>query len=215
MELGSFVVRTNLGMTLYASNNDCAQSSMIRDLMNGCYQTHHPNSSTPEAQYLQRVGEVQYDRNRIADAKAWMRAHPAMFLKLTARRIVEFWFPPAEVIPPGYAFSNNFGLADYNERWMHQQHGIDYAIWIVTGLSIVGLALMVFRRQAVAVFVLTVLAVYPLMYYVVVSDVRYRYPVLWLSLLPAGYFISEWMSGGVLPLKKSSTIQPERMPVQR
>ena len=29
------------------------------------------------------------------------------------------------------------------------------------------------------------------MYYVVVSDVRYRYPVLWLSLLGAGYLLSD------------------------
>jgi hypothetical protein len=214
-ELGSFVVRTNLGMTLYASNNDCAQSSMIRDLMNGCYQTHHPNSSRPEAEYLRRVGEVQYDKNRTADAKAWIRAHPAMFLKLTTRRILEFWFPPAEVIPAEYAFSNNFGLADYDQRWMHQQHGIDYAIWAVTGLSIFGLARMAFRREAVVVFVLAVLAIYPLMYYLVVSDVRYRYPVLWLSLLPAGYGIWELMRGGVLPSKNLSTMQPEQTPVPR
>jgi hypothetical protein len=200
-------------MTLYASNNDCAQSSMIRDLMSGCYQTHHPNSSRPEAEYLRRVGEVRYDKNRTADAKAWIRAHPALFLKLTVRRIVEFWFPPAEVIPPEYAFSNNFGLADYNERWMHQQHSIDYAIWTVTGISIFGLALMVFRRQTVVVFVLAVLVVYPVMYYVVVSDVRYRYPVLWLSLLPAGYFICELMRGGVLQLNESSTMPPKRTPV--
>jgi len=39
-------------------------------------------------------------------------------------------------------------------------------------------------------FVLFVLFIYPLMYYVVVSDVRYRLPVLWLSLLPAGYFLT-------------------------
>lgn len=215
VELGSFVVRTNLGMTLFASHNDCAQSSMIRDLMNGCYQSHHPNSSLAEAEYLRRVGEVQYDKNRTSDAKAWIRAHPAMFLRLTARRILEFWFPPAEVIPSGYTFSNNFGLADYDQRWMRQQHGVDYAIWTVTGLSIFGLVLMAFRRQAVIAYVLSVLALYPLMYYMVVSDVRYRYPVLWLSLLPAGYFICELMRGGVFHLKKTSMMQSAQTPVPR
>ena len=215
VELGSFVVRTNLGMTLFASNNDCAQSSMIRDLMNGCYQSHHPNSSFAEAEYLRRVGEVQYDKNRTSDAQAWIRAHPAIFLKLTARRILEFWFPPAEVIPSGYAFSNNFGLADYDQRWMRQQHGVDYGIWTVTGLSVFGLVLMAFRRQAVIAYVLSALALYPLMYYLVVSDVRYRYPVLWLSLLPAGYFICELMSGGVFHLRKTSMMQSEQTPVPR
>jgi hypothetical protein len=28
------------------------------------------------------------------------------------------------------------------------------------------------------------------MYYLIVSDPRYRYPILWLTLLPAGYFLS-------------------------
>lgn len=211
-ELGSFVVRTNLGMTLYASNNDCAQSSMIRDLMNGCYQSHHPNSSIAEAEYLRRVGEVQYDKNRTADTEAWIHAHPAIFLQLASRRFIEFWFPPAEVIPPGYKFSDDFGLADYDQRWMYQQHGIDYGIWTVTGLSIFGLILMAVRRQAVVVFVLAVLAIYPLMYYLVVSDVRYRYPVLWLSLLPAGYFICEVLVGGVSHLKKSGTMPTNQTP---
>jgi len=44
-QLGAFVVRTNLGMTLYASNNDCAESSMFRNELKGCYQAHHPNTS--------------------------------------------------------------------------------------------------------------------------------------------------------------------------
>lgn len=206
VELGSFVVRTNLGMTLYASNNDCAQSSMIRDLMNGCYQSRHPNSSREEAEYVLRVGEVQYDKNRTADAKAWMLAHPAEFVRLTTRRILEFWFPPAEVIPPGYAFSAN--SADYGQRWMRQQHILDYAIWAVTGISVLGLVLMTVRRQAIVVFVLAVFVIYPSLYYVVVSDVRYRYPILWLSLLPAGYFLCEVLEAGVLRLKTSAKMQP-------
>ena len=50
------------------------------------------------------------------------------------------------------------------------------------------------RRVPAAWFLLTVAAIYPLLYYVVVSDVRYRYPVLWLSLLCAGYLLSELAS---------------------
>ena len=34
-------------------------------------------------------------------------------------------------------------------------------------------------------------ALYPPLYYVVVSDVRYRYPVLWITLLAAGFGIRE------------------------
>jgi hypothetical protein len=190
LQLGAFVVRTNLGMTLYASNNDCAESTMFRDELHGCYQSHHPNVSVGEAALLSRMGEVHYDRKRMADAWNWIRANPAGFVKLTRKRVLEFWFPAAEIIPIGPShFANNHVFPEWVRNWVRQQNAIAYAIWIVTGLSVPGLILMVRRREAVTLFVLAVLAIYPLMYYVVVSDMRYRYPVLWLSLLPAGYFI--------------------------
>ena len=94
-----------------------------------------------------------------------MSAHPGRFWVLTLRRFREFWFPVA-------------GERAY----------MTYTIWLITLLSIPGLVLMAKRREPVTWFVAAVLLIYPLMYYVVVADVRYRYPVLWLSLLPAGYF---------------------------
>ena len=43
------------------------------------------------------------------------------------------------------------------------------------------------------------------MYYVVVSDMRYRYPILWLSLLPAGYFLREIAEGRIFSFYRSSS----------
>lgn len=190
-QLGGFQLRTNLGMTLYASNNGCAQSSLVRDELNGCYDAHHPNTNIGEAKLLQTMGEIQYDRTRIADTKAWIQAHPERFLKLTLIRFVEFWFPAREAIPPNIEFEANFKIPHYTQLWSRRQNRIACAIWIVTALSIPGLLLMARRREPALLFVLAVMVLYPLMYYVVVSDMRYRYPVLWLSLLPAGYFIHE------------------------
>jgi hypothetical protein len=190
-ELGAFVVRTNLGMTLYSSNNDCAESSMFRNELCGCYQAHHPNRNNREAELLRRQGEVLYDRQRTADAKKWAQANPAKFLTLTTTRAREFWFPAAELVSarPGHCDSNV--IPEYMRDWIKQQNGIAYAIWLVTGLSIPGLFLMARRREAVIAFVLPVLAIYPPMFYIVVSDMRYRYPILFLSLLSAGYFIRD------------------------
>ena len=165
-QLGKFVIRTNLGMTLYASDNNCARSSLIASEANNCYQEHHPNTSLEEAQLLQRLGEVKYDQVRLADAKEWMRTHPIPFLRLSLARVRDFWFPIAD------------------------KHLFQSAvIWVCTALSIPGIILMIRRRAEVAPFVVFVLLIYPLMYYIVVSDVRYRLPVLWLSLLPAGTFL--------------------------
>lgn len=191
--LGAFVVRTNLGMTLYASNNDCAQSSLIRDEFNDCYQTHHPVASLAEAKILAALGEVRYDHTRIADTKAWIRTHPERFAELTLRRFIEFWFPAADWIPPTKKFQNAFSVPHYTRKWSMQQIRIANVIWLATLLSIPGLILMVRRGEAIAFYFVAVLTIYPLMYYMVVTDVRYRYPVLWISLLCAGYFLCEMM----------------------
>ena len=166
-QLGGFVVRTNLGMTLYSSNNDCASSSLIVEERTNCYQSHHPNTSLDEAERLRSLGEIEYDHMRVQDTIAWVRSHRTPFLRLSLARVRDFWLPPRE----DYPFKS-------------------VTIWIETLLSVPGLLLMIYRRERVTPFVLFVLAIYPLMYYVVVSDVRYRIPVLWLSLLSAGYFLA-------------------------
>jgi hypothetical protein len=56
-----------------------------------------------------------------------------------------------------------------------------------TILFVPGLIVMARRREPVTAFVLFISLVYPLMYYIVVSCDRYRYPILWASQLPAGY----------------------------
>jgi hypothetical protein len=164
--LGGLVLRTNLGMTLYASNNECAAPSLAENGRSGCYSAHHPNLNMSEARLLRALGEVEYDRRRTADAKSWVMAHPAHFLRLTAKRFREFWFPPPE-----------------------QHDYAVYVIWLATVLAIPGLILMIKHREPVTAFMVAVQLIYPLIYYLVVSDVRYRYPVLWLSLLSAGYFV--------------------------
>ncbi len=165
-QLGKFVVRTNLGMTLYASNNDCASSSLVSEELNNCYQTHHPNTSLSEAELLLKLGEPAYDQKRIQDTEAWVRKHLVPFMSLTMARAGDFWFPP---------------LGEHPFR--------SVVIWLATLLSVPGLLLMTFHRVRVTLFFFFVLFIYPLMYYVVVSDVRYRLPVLWLSLLPTGYLV--------------------------
>ena len=159
------VLRTNFGMTIYSSNNDCAQSSLFRNMANGCYQSTHPVLSEKESQLMKDLGELVYDRKRTADTFAWICTHPKRFRQLTVLRFVEFWFPDGDT-------------------------GNLYAFWLSTILFVPGLIIMARRREPVTVFVLFVSLVYPLMYYIVVSCDRYRYPILWASQLPAGYCVA-------------------------
>jgi hypothetical protein len=175
LALGAPVLRTNFGMTVYASNNDCAVASLRAAEDDGCYEAHHPNTSREEARLVRTLGEVGYDRKRTADTVNWMTSHPGRFRRLTLERVWDFWFP-SPVKSPSSA-----------------------VVWLVTWLSIPGLILMAWRREQATFFVLAVLTVYPLMYYIVVSDARYRYPILWISALAAGYFVSarraRWRAG--------------------
>lgn len=161
------VLRSNFGLTLYSSNNSCAESSLYKNMKSGCYQKTNPVDSEEEIRLLQAVGELRYDHQRTADALRWIRENPSRFRQLTLSRIGEFWFPDPDL----------------------------YAIWAITLLSIPGIILMAIRRQPLTLFVLTIWVLYPIMYYVVISCDRYRYPILWTSMLPAGYFLAWLLTG--------------------
>jgi hypothetical protein len=166
-QLGSFVVRTGFGRTIFSSNTDCSKTSLIEDLQSGCAAVYQADFNLKEAMELRDLGEVKYDHQRLAESESWIRANPDRFIHLTLSRVAAFWFPSTIEHP----FSAS-------------------VIWAFTLLSVPGIALMSARRLKATVFIAVVLSIYPLVYYVVVSDVRYRYPVLWLSLLPSGYFLS-------------------------
>lgn len=154
-------IRDDLGIALHASNNDCAQASLEANLISGCAASVHPIHNRGEAEMIVRMGEVDYNRLRLGTAREWIATHRSRFLELTRRRIADFWLPPH-----------------------------DWAIRAITALSLLGLLAMARGAPAPALFFAGVLAVYPLLYYVVESNVRYRYPILWISLLAAGYLPS-------------------------
>uniref|UniRef100_Q029T0 Glycosyltransferase RgtA/B/C/D-like domain-containing protein n=1 Tax=Solibacter usitatus (strain Ellin6076) TaxID=234267 RepID=Q029T0_SOLUE len=158
-ELGAyFFVRDNLGLELYAETGDCSQSAPLI-----CHDMRHPNQSVSEAVALRELGEVPYNRSRLRLAVQWIGSHPAEFARATCRRIGQFWFPSPGASPV-----------------------YEYSQWVVTILSAAGLVLLFRDRNRALPFVAASLTIYPLLYYVVQSSIRYRMPVLWLSLLPAG-----------------------------
>jgi hypothetical protein len=163
----ALVVRTNFGMTVYASNNDCAKASMAEDNGSGCFGRYHPSQSVDEAALLSRLGEVEYDRQRTKATIKWVDSHRLQFARLTLARFGWFWFPKA--VSPEYA---SFGTA------------------LATLLSVPGIVLMFKRRIPFAWAVLFAYGVFPLMYYIVVTDERYRYPIIWCSFLSGGYFLA-------------------------
>ncbi len=178
-QLGSPVLRTGFGMSLFVSNNDCAAPSLAEEEQTSCFQDRHPNTSEREAQLVRTLGEAAYDRMRGADAMTWIKSHRIPFVRLTLRRFAEFWFPDTAEDP-----------------------GKAVVVWLISGLSVPGLILMARRREPAGMCFVTVLLLYPPIYYITIADVRYRYPVLWISALAAGYFVWACLPGAT-PGKRS------------
>src|ERR1019366_5909844 len=83
----TFTLRTNFGMTFYSSNNECAQSSLVREMQSECYQRNHPNGSTSELALMKKQGEVEFDRERTKATLEWIRSNPERFRELTLGRM--------------------------------------------------------------------------------------------------------------------------------
>lgn len=168
LRFGTFIfVRDNLGLELYTGNNPCAAPDLATNIQSGCHARTHPNPSAPVAAQLAAVGEVAFYRAKLHEALDWIAAHPRAFLRLTAQRIRLFWFPEAE------------------RRWE------SILVWIVTGLSVPGLWLIRRKNSCAACIIGAAWLLFPLVYYLVPAEPRYRYPVYWTSLLPAAYLLTE------------------------
>ena len=163
-ELGAlFFIRDNLGVEMFTSNADCADARDAINGRSGCHHLMQANFNVREAVMVKEMGELAYNRYRLRTAMGWIRNHPSRFTMLTLRRVKEFWFPTPDR-PPVY----------------------EYALWAVTGLSILGLGWMWKERNPAVWFFLAAMAWYPAIYYVVQASTRFRFPILWISLLPAG-----------------------------
>ena len=158
-QFGRFVfIRDNFGLALYAANNDCAGATALENLRKGCTKEFNPMYSTSETALIRRVGEVEYNRIRAGVALDWISHHPRRFAALTARRVVEFWFPVEA-----------------------------YSFWIVTVLAIPGIVLIYRRGGSAGWAILAACLLFTMLYSITELTPRYRYPIMWMTLIQAGY----------------------------
>lgn len=171
-QFGEFIfVRDGFGLELYISNNFDAAPSFNENMRNGSHMKLHPNLNTNIARDLQREGEYNYFQGRKKLALAWISANPFQFLLLTFKRITLFWFPAPDPL------TLITGIRSYGP-------------WLVTLLSFPGLWFLYQGNKRAALLLGTALLLYPAVYYVVQFDVRYRYPIYWVSLMLAGIAIA-------------------------
>jgi hypothetical protein len=149
--------RTNFGLELRLSNNELAGPLERENYEHGVYHVYHPLQSVQEAEKVRDLGEVEYNKQAMSAAVAWISAHPGEFITLTAKRIFYFWFQPI----PGQRIKS---------VWL----GIT-SIFCFAGLY------TVWRQDPVLALLLgLMLLVLPLPNYLVHVGLRHRYPLDWI-----------------------------------
>lgn len=179
--LGSpIVLRGNLGLELAVANADCAAPGLLQNLASGCFAAVHPDGSPVEAERMRTLGEPAYHADRMAEARAWVAEHPHRFARLTARRFALFWFPSP--------------LDDWSRDWWESTPPRRArVVWVSTVLMVIGLlalAKQAFAGAERAATLVVPLFVVSALYAPVQFEDRYRYPILWITFLLAGYALT-------------------------
>jgi hypothetical protein len=170
--LGFAGIRDNLGIELFVSFNDCAPFGVRESEEQNCFMGLHPNTILEEATKVREMGEYRYNQNRFRTAVSWMADHPARAAALVGERLWFFWFPSDDGWT-AYAVQRKRMLAAH----------------AITVLSMLGLFLSLKDRVRGASLLTLWAVLYPAAYYVVQFEVRYRYPILWITWLTAAYAV--------------------------
>jgi hypothetical protein len=155
------VARSNLGLELRVSNNDLATATGYENQSGTVFDSYHPNRSAEERLRYREIGEVAYEREKMAEALSWILGHKARFLRLSLLRAWYFW-----TAPPRRPF----------------EFPVLYAI---SALAIFGLVRVAKKDGLAAAQVVCLWLGSSFIYYFVQFENRYRYPVYWSLLLLA------------------------------
>ena len=162
-----FFVRSNFGLELRMGNHEGATANIDDPHFN--HWPPHPRTHREGAIQVRDMGEVPYMRESGREAMAWIRSHPGEFARLTVARIRHFWLGALDDPAMALAFVTLAGLA---------------ALGVVRVLP----GLPATRAAALLIPLLT----YPLVYYLVPWQHRYRFPIEWILFLLAGAALWSW-----------------------
>jgi len=156
-------VRDNFGLELAISNNDNARPhTSLRVQV-------HPNTHRSEAQRIVDVGEVAYNREKLAEALAWVLQHPSRFAHLTLERVGYFWLPQSSSL-------------------------VRFVVDLfVLAAALIGFVLTLVKRIAASMDVGCGALAYSSLYSLVQADSRYQYPIHWVVCLLAAVAFSAFV----------------------
>jgi hypothetical protein len=161
---GLVLSRSNFGIEFRLSNAPESFALMEDNVSHGLLDRYHPAHSETEWERVRDMGEVAYNRDEMRLTEQEIRRDPGHFLRLTGERVWRFWLEPSRRLKSTLATT------------------------LVTLLGLAGLWMS--PRGAGVKLVWLILLSYPLVYYFVEVDRRYRYPIEWIFIPPAVYAVA-------------------------
>ncbi len=183
--MGHFVlVRDNAGNELRIGNNPIAEGQYVL--------AYHPSQNAILLKKYERMGEYDFCVEQGRLAKQWIAENPGKFTVITLRRAYYFW----NGIP---RLAKNQWLAETKNT-----HTL-----LVSVVGIWGLLLALKRRVHGVFLFATLLAIYPLVYYICFPEPRYRHPIDPELIILGVYLVSEARPRGAAGNKLSD---PAKLP---
>lgn len=162
--------RSNFGLELWLGNND-----QVPDTFAGFL---HPNDYPPEREKFAQLGEIEYMRQKQSEALQFMRNHPRDTLRFIWRRFVDNWI----------------GMWDPVQDMWHALilTGRLFLIFnlFVSLFGLLGL-LFIYREKNPYAFPIAMFPlIYPIVYYLTHTSLRYRHPMDPALMVSAAYVIA-------------------------
>ena len=190
------VLRSNFGLELWLGNNPSVPDTWSPWL--------HPDNSPEEAEKYKHMGEIAFMAEKQHEAFTFMRTHPADTLQFTFRRFVNNWLSitdsPADVWSASPLYLKAYMVMNF----------------LLSLLALLG-ALFAHRLKSDEAWpYLMVLLVFPLIFYLTHTSLRYRFPMDPIMIILAAYGVahplSQWLershaqSGATAPVPPLPTL---------
>jgi hypothetical protein len=148
--------RSNFGFELWLGNNPHQPDIWTWWL--------HPDEDAGVMAEFQRLGEIRFMDAKEKEALEWIRTHPGDFVRNSFDRVSDTWLAFDEPV--------------WQVRLMHTKMQWLYLLsTIYSAVTFAGAFLAARRRNEYAALFGTALVVFPAIYYVTHSSLRYRYPI--------------------------------------
>lgn len=150
-------IRSSLPFELWIGNNDIFDERAIHGIQR--------ITRYEETRRYAQLGESAYLDEKWRLATTFIEQKPALFVKLTARRVLATWL------------GSEHPYNDFRRSDSSLARGVLFVNLLLTLGTVFGAILLVFQKHPLAIPLLVFPLLYPVVYYVTHTSLRYRHPI--------------------------------------